>query len=279
MRLTTELIDKDGKKIGTIDLPYIFYTPFRPEVIHKSYVNILSHSFQNQGRYPAAGEVVSAESRNTGLGISRIARARGEGFARAGQAAGVAGVRHGRVAHPPISSKITYKKINKQEKRLALYSAIAATSREDLIKKRGHRISQSSSTSYPIVVTNEIESISKTKELIRTLMSLGLKEELVRTSVTYHKNSRVSRGTRRSSRSGVGVLLVVGKEKSPICKLRRSIAGVDIKQVNRVNILDFAPGSRPIRLTIFTQNAIDDLKGLTPLHRVEQVISRNEQKK
>src|SRR5688572_20099501 len=35
---------------------------------------------------------------------------------RAGQAAGVAGVRHGRVAHPPESWKEIYKKINKKEK-------------------------------------------------------------------------------------------------------------------------------------------------------------------
>src|SRR5918912_1497463 len=162
MRLTTQLIDKDGKKIGTIDLPYIFYTPFRPEVIHKSYVNLLSHSFQKQGRYAAAGEIVSAESRNTGLGIARIARARGEGFARAGQAAGVAGVRHGRVAHPPNSSKTIYKKINRKEKHLGFCSAIAATAKKDIVKKRGHVIDDS--LSLPSIASNDIESVSKKKE-------------------------------------------------------------------------------------------------------------------
>ena len=60
--------------------------------MHKVYINLLSHKYQRQGRYPAAGEIVSAESRNTGLGIARLARARGEGFQRAGQAAGVSGV-------------------------------------------------------------------------------------------------------------------------------------------------------------------------------------------
>ena len=53
--------------------------------MHKVYINLLSHKYQRQGRYPAAGEIVSAESRNTGLGIARLARARGEGFQRAGQ--------------------------------------------------------------------------------------------------------------------------------------------------------------------------------------------------
>src|ERR1051326_6051332 len=133
----------DGTELHTVALPPVFETVFRPEIIHKAYVNLLSHSFQKQGRYPAAGEMVSAESRNTGLGIARLARARGEGFQRAGQAASVAGVRHGRVAHPPESWKIIYKKINKKEKRLALCSAVAATGVKELITQRGHKVPES----------------------------------------------------------------------------------------------------------------------------------------
>src|SRR5919108_2323724 len=153
----------DGSTESTMPMPQVFQTPFRPDVIHRVYVNMLSHRFQRQGRYPAAGEIVSAESRNTGLGMARIARARGEGFPRAGQAAGVASVRHGRVAHPPHSWKKVYKKVNKKEKNLALCSAIAATARKDLIEARGHKVG--SLSSFPVVVSNEIESISKTKDL------------------------------------------------------------------------------------------------------------------
>ncbi|HYY50261.1 MAG TPA: hypothetical protein VE643_05260, partial [Nitrososphaeraceae archaeon] len=85
MSIQAKLYQMDGSESGTIDLPAIFKTPYRYDVIHKAYVNLLSHSYQRQGRYPMAGEVVSAESRNTGLGIARIARAKGEGFSRAGQ--------------------------------------------------------------------------------------------------------------------------------------------------------------------------------------------------
>src|ERR671922_1306319 len=149
-----------GSDAGEVELPIVFDTPYRPEVIQKVYVNLLSHSYQRQGRYPAAGEMVSAESRNTGLGIARLARARGEGFQRAGQAAGVAGVRHGRVAHPPESWKTIRKKINKKEKLLGFCSAIAATGRKDLIIGRGHKVGKVSN--FPIVVSNDIEYISKT---------------------------------------------------------------------------------------------------------------------
>ena len=114
--MKVSLKDLRGKDLESLELPSVFNTPYRPEIIKKVYVNVLSTRFQPQGRYPAAGEIVSAESRNTGLGIARIARARGEGFQRAGQAAGVAGVRKGRLAHPPVSWKNTYKKINKKER-------------------------------------------------------------------------------------------------------------------------------------------------------------------
>jgi len=86
-----KVLGMDGKEKEHIELPSVFNTPYKPKVIQRVYNNLNSHSFQIQGRYPGAGQMVSAESRNTGLGIARIARARGEGFPRAGQAAGVAG--------------------------------------------------------------------------------------------------------------------------------------------------------------------------------------------
>src|SRR6476620_1327363 len=134
--MNTSIFDLKGNEQSKIDLPEIVNFPYRPEIIKKVYVNMDSHHYQEQGRYPAAGEIVSAESRNTGLGIARLARAKGEGFSRAGQAAGVGGVRKGRLAHPPESWKVIYKKINKKEKLIALYSSISYTAIEELTKKR-----------------------------------------------------------------------------------------------------------------------------------------------
>ena len=82
------ILEMDGTNKSNVTLPAVFQTPYHPDVIQKVYNHLNSYTFQRQGRYPAAGQMVSAESRNTGLGIARIARARGEGFPRAGQAAG-----------------------------------------------------------------------------------------------------------------------------------------------------------------------------------------------
>jgi large subunit ribosomal protein L4e len=256
--LKANVLDLDRSNIGSIDLPEVFLTPYHPAVIHKTYVSLLSHSFQAQGRYPFAGEIVSAESRNTGLGIARIARARGQGFPRAGQAAGVAGVRHGRVAHPPVSYRRIYKKINKKEKTLALCSAIAATSRRDLVKRRGHQLDDS--VELPLIVTNSIESIDKANDLKGALIKLGLEGDLRRA----RSKSRTVRGTsRRHGRSsGVSALLVVSRN-SNIMKLSRSLAGVDVKVVDSLSVMDLLPGSKPIRLTVYSQNAIDALVKLS----------------
>src|SRR5918912_1072027 len=176
--MITKLLDLKGIEIRDITLPAIFDTPFRPDIIRKVYANLSSSRYQSQGRYSAAGEIVSAESRNTGLGIARIARAKGEGFPRAGEAAGVAGIRQGRVAHPPESWKNIYKKVNNKEKQLALCSAIAATARKDLVERRGHKVSNISS--FPIIVSDAIEDLSKTKDLLNVLRAIGMNDELKR---------------------------------------------------------------------------------------------------
>ena len=254
--MKVSLKDLRGKEIESLELPSVFNTPFRPEIIKKVYVNVLSTKFQPQGRYPAAGEIVSAESRNTGQGIARIARARGEGFQRAGQAAGVAGVRSGRLTHPPVSWKKNYKKINKKEKQLGFCSAIAATSNKDIIEKRGHNIGKISA--FPILVANDLEKITKTAELRKTLLSLGLEDDLKRSTNIVRVPSGKSRLRGRKKHAALSCLIVVSKD-SPVSKLKKSLPGVSVVSVENLSIMDLVPGTKPVRLTIYTKNAIDSM--------------------
>jgi large subunit ribosomal protein L4e len=254
--MKTELIVRSihGKAEGTMQLPLVFETPYRPDVIRRAYINLLSHKFQEQGRYPAAGEMVSAESRNTGLGIARLARMRGQGFSRAGQAAGVAGVRAGRVAHPPESWKDIYKKINKKERQLALSSAIAATSHKDIIVSRGHRVEGISD--FPIIASDSIESINKSRDLVQALLAFGLAEDLSRSGASKAKGTKS--GSRAKS-AGTSALVVVRKG-SNVCRLATSIPGIDVKDVESLSVLDLAPGAKPIRLTVFSKGSLEYLE-------------------
>src|SRR4030043_521209 len=94
---TAEIFDLQGKSTGKIDLPNVFQTPLRPDVIKRAVLAIQSHRIQPQGRDPMAGKKNTAESRGTGLGIARVPRLKERGQ-RAAFAPGTVG---GRSAHPP----------------------------------------------------------------------------------------------------------------------------------------------------------------------------------
>ena len=66
----------NGAKESEIELPLVFSTPFRKDLISKSFTNLNSHKFQPQGRKPTAGMDVVARSNDppTGQGRSRIAK-------------------------------------------------------------------------------------------------------------------------------------------------------------------------------------------------------------
>jgi large subunit ribosomal protein L4e len=266
MSTSIAVLGLDGTRKQTMVLPDIFTSTYRPDVIHKVYINSLSHGYQRQGRYPAAGEIVSAESRNTGLGMARVARARGEGFPRAGQAAGVAGVRHGRLAHPPESWKKIYKKVNKKEKQLALRSAIAATTRKEVIAKRGHKIDNI--TQFPLLVSSDLESLTKTKDLKEALLNLGLKEDMDRAILSKKTRTGTARRRGRKNHVAYSALIVTGSRDAKVRHISGSLPGIHVKAVRELSVLDLAPGSRHIRLTIFSVNAIEELRRLYSLEGV-----------
>lgn len=229
-----------GTKDGEVELPLIFSTPFRRELIHKAFTNLNSHKFQRQGRHPTAGMDVVADSNDppTGQGVSRVARARGGGGGRQGQGAEVASTRGGRQAHPPIVEKVIYKKLNKKEKKLALCSAIAATASKDLVESRGHKIE--GIESFPIVVTDDIESISKASEIVKVLDSLKLSQDVQRLQSRKPRSGKPSlRG--RSKKVGKSVLFVT-KDSSNISKAIGALPGVEVKNVNELSV--FRLGSR-----------------------------------
>ena len=254
----------NGTKDGDMELPPVFATPYRRELIHKAFTNLNSHKFQPQGRHPTAGMDVVADSNDppTGQGVSRVARARGGGGGRQGQGAEVASTRGGRQAHPPIVDKVIHKKLNKKEKKLALCSAIAATASKDLVASRGHKIE--GIESFPIIVSDEIETVSKTSEIIKILDSLKLSNDVKRLESRKPRSGKPSlRG--RSKKVGKSVLFVT-KDSSNINKAIGALPGVEVRSVNELSVLDLAPGSDPIRLTVYSKAAIEEIGKIKSTH-------------
>lgn len=253
-----------GTKDGEVELPLVFSTPYRRDLIHKAYIHLDSHRFQPQGRHPTAGMDVVADTNSppTGQGVSRVARARGGGGGRQGQGAEVASTRGGRQAHPPIAERVIYKKLNKKERKLALCSAIAATASKELVKSRGHKVD--SIGPLPIVVSDDIESISKTSEILKVLDSLELSQDIKRLEARKARSGQ-SRLRGRGKKVGKSVLFVV-KDTSKISRAVGALPGVEATIAKDLSVLDLAPGSDPIRLVVYSKSAIEEIGEIRSTH-------------
>jgi large subunit ribosomal protein L4e len=255
VKKSAKIFNLEGKAVGKTGLPPVFSTSVRPDVIKRAVLAIQSHRRQPQGRDPMAGKRTTAESRGTGSGQSRIPRTKNPG-ARAAFAPGTV---KGRAGHPPTSEKRIVRRIPRKERRLALFSAIAATASKELVTSRGHSIVDV--PEIPLVVQDDLEKLRKTKEVEEVLVRLGVLSDIYR--VRESRKVRAGKGKRRGRRmkQAVGPLLVVAKNKG-IVEAAKNIPGVDVVAVASLNAELLAPGTHPGRLTVWTTGAIEKLNEL-----------------
>jgi len=249
---TAKIFNLEGKASGKVELPPVFATPLRPDVIKRAVLAIQSNRLQPQGRDLMAGKRTSAESRGTGMGIARLPRRKGG----SGRAAFAPGTVSGRQGHPPLSEKNIVKKIPKKEKRLALLSAIAATASKDVVASRGHHVKDVAE--IPLVVTSDFESVSKTKDAEETLIRLGILSEIFRAKEGTKVRAGKGKSRGRKMKRAVGPLIVVAQNKG-IVEAARNVPGVDVVRVADLNVEMLAPGTHPGRLTVWTSSAIERL--------------------
>ncbi len=252
---TAKIFNLEGKAIGKIDLPPVFSTPLRPDIIKRAVLASQSTRYQPQGRDPMAGKRTTAESRGTGSGASRIPKQKNPGA----KGAFAPGTTHGRAGHPPTSEKKIVKRIPKKEKRLALFSAIAATASKETVSSRGHAIEDV--PSIPLIVSNDLEELSKTKEVEETLTRLGILSDIYR--VKEKRKTRAGKGKYRGRKMkhSVGPLLVIAENKGVI-KAAQNIPGLKVATATNLNAELLAPGARAGRLTVWTNSAIEKLNEL-----------------
>ena len=257
--MNIQVYDLLGNPKKTIELPKIFETLLRPDVIKRAVLAQQSHGIQPQGRDPMAGKRTSAVSMGTGHGTARLPRVKGSRFPRAQQGAFAPSAVGGRLTHPPRSEKKIYKFINKKERRLAIRSAIAATANKTQISYRGHRIEDV--PMFPLVIVDELQDIENASEARKFFKNLGLWPDLER--VYSSRKIRAGKGKMRGRkrRHSVGPLLVI-HQTGEVRKAVGNFLGVDVIKVNYLNSEALAPGTVPGRLTVWTSSAINYLKTL-----------------
>jgi large subunit ribosomal protein L4e len=235
-----------NEKIDEIDLPKIFDTPIKPEVIRRAVIAQQSHDFQPQGRDPLAGKRNTALSRGTGHGQARLPRLKQSGKADfAVQAVG------GHQSTPPMSQKVTVKRINKKERRLAIRSGIAASANKEIVAARGHNIA--GVTQLPLVLDDSLEDVQKTKEVEDIFTKIGVWADVERAD---RKGTRAGRGNMRGrgKKIGKGPLIIISEDKG-ITKAARNLPGVDVTVLRNLNAELLAPGANPGRLVIWAKSA------------------------
>jgi len=149
-----------------------------------------------------------------------------------------------------------HRKINTNQKRFAVASALAASALPALVMARGHRVDQVSE--IPLVIDNSAESVTKTKDAVKILKAVGGYEDVVKAKESKKLRSGVGklRNRRHVQRRGP---LVVFSEDNGLTQAFRNLPGVELAQVSRLNLLQLAPGGHLGRFIIWTKGALDQL--------------------
>lgn len=263
---------EDKKIVGELEVPQVFYTPIRNDLVQFVITRMAKNARQPYAVKEGAGYDTSAESWGTGRAVARIPRVAGGGTHRAGQAAFGNMCRGGGMFNPTKIWRRWGRRINKKEKRYAVCSAIAASGIPALLLARGHRIENL--LEVPIVIDDAIESLKKTKDATALLHSIGLKDELEKVAKT--KKIRAGRGKLRNrkyqTRKGP---LIIYLNDDGIRKAFRNIPGVDLCKVTKLNLLQLAPGSTVGRLIIWSESAFRTLDVIYGKTFVEGITKKN----
>ena len=251
--MKVKVFNLEGEPVEEIELPRVFSTPFRPDLIRRAVIASWTHRIQPQGRDPLAGKRRVTENIGKGHGMARVERIK----TSPRFAAFVPFAVGGRRTHPPKVEKIVWEGINKKEKRLALMSAIAATANYDLVKARGHAIDNV--LQVPLVVDDELEKVFKTAQTREIFKKLGIWDDIERAK----KNTKIRAGKGkmrgRKYKKAKGPLIVVAKNEG-IIQGARNHPGVDVVTVDNLGVELLAPGTHPGRLTIWTKSAVEKLR-------------------
>lgn len=247
--MKAQVLSLSGSVDHEIELPDVFATEYRPDLIKKAVISIQSHRYQAHGAYVYAGITASAVGWGSGRGASHVPRLK-----NSSRAAKVPQAKGGREAHPPKVEKVLVKEINQKEKRKALQSAIAATISDELVRSRGHVFAGS----LPFILSGDFESLKRTREVISALRAIGVYGDVERAERS--RKVRAGRGKMRGRRykQRKSILIVTGNEK---LRAARNLAGVDVCLVDNLNVELLAPGTQAARLTLWTEDAVKKLGG------------------
>jgi large subunit ribosomal protein L4e len=156
-------------------------------------------------------------------------------------------------------------KVSRGQRRYAVASALAASALPALVMSRGHRIDHI--PELPLVLSEDCESLRRTKDAVAVLKAVGAYDDVEHAADS--KNQRAGRGKMRNRRYTMrrGPLIIyANSDKDPksgvpdnLSRAFRNLPGVECCHVDRLNLLQLAPGGHLGRFCIFTKQAFERL--------------------
>jgi large subunit ribosomal protein L4e len=245
--------------VGTVTLPAVFTAPIRSDVVHYVHTLMAKNARQAYAVSLKAGHQTPAESWGTGRAVSRIPRVPGGGTSRSGQGAFGNMCRGGRMFGPTKIWRRWHRKISVNQRRYAVASALAATAVPALVAARGHRIDNV--PELPLVISDSLNSVSKAKDAKAVLTRIGAAADVekARDSKKIRRGVGKSRNRRYTQRRGP---LIVYDVSEGIDRGFRNLPGVELTNVDNLNLLDLAPGGHLGRFLIWTKGAFEKLDSI-----------------
>lgn len=151
-----------------------------------------------------------------------------------------------------------HRKINVNQRRYAVCSALAATAVPALVMARGHKVDEV--PEVPLVLAN-VGDVQKTRVAYEILSRFGASADVDKAKDS--KKIRAGKGKMRNRRYTMRRgPLVVFDDNSSVQKAFRNLPGVELCHVDRLNLLQLAPGGHMGRFCVWTQGAFDRLDAL-----------------
>jgi large subunit ribosomal protein L4e len=249
-------IDTPDSVKEQVVLPSVFTAPIRPDIVHFVHTSMAKNKRQAYAVSVGAGHQHSAESWGTGRAVARIPRVSGGGTSRAGQGAFGNMCRAGRMFAPTKIWRKWHRKINTNQKRFAVASALAASALPSLVLARGHAIDQVAE--IPLVLSQELEAQQKTRAVIKVLKAVGAYADVAKAAES--RRERAGKGKMRGRRhvNRRGPLIVVANDAGA-SKAFRNLPGVEVASVDALNLLQLAPGGHLGRFIIWSAAAFQRL--------------------
>jgi large subunit ribosomal protein L4e len=261
--MKANIIGIDGSSKGSVELPKVFETEHKPVLIRRAVLAIQSAKKQPKGADPRAGkkntaytiQVGGAPSANRSKNVehARLPRMRNRRNLLSGRVARVSQAVGGRRAHAPKAWKIIEEKINKKEKKLALASAIAATTNKKLVVPRFVFEGE-----LPLIVEDSFEALDKTSKILDAFKKIGVEADLENAKSKIRRRAGKGKARGRKTKIKKSVLIVTGKNDKAL-KASRNLVGVEAVTIKSLNVELLAPGGEAGRLVVWTIGAIEEL--------------------